>query len=59
MVKFLARPGNRPVRRVLVFLSKGSVDWKDRFKENSDKMRMGSLLGIAEVAKDAADFADQ
>jgi len=26
-------------------------DWKDRFKENSDKMRHGSLLEIAEVLK--------
>jgi CarD family transcriptional regulator len=46
---------NGEVARVLEFLGegtcKGSVDWKDRFKENSDKMRMGSLLGIAEVLK--------
>ena len=26
-------------------------DWKDRFKENSDKMKNGSLLEIAEVFK--------
>jgi CarD family transcriptional regulator len=26
-------------------------DWKDRFKENSDKMRHGSLLEIADVLK--------
>jgi CarD family transcriptional regulator len=27
------------------------ADWKDRFKENSDKMRHGSLIEIAEVLK--------
>jgi len=27
------------------------ADWKDRYKENSDKMRHGSLLEIAEVLK--------
>jgi CarD family transcriptional regulator len=41
--------------RVLTFLSEGvcnsKTDWKDRFKENSDKMRSGSLSGIAEVLK--------
>lgn len=41
--------------RVLAFLSEGTckskADWKDRFKENSEKMRSGSLLGIAEVLK--------
>jgi CarD family transcriptional regulator len=26
-------------------------DWKDRFKENSDRMKGGSLLEIAEVFK--------
>ena len=42
---------NGEVARVLGFLSEGSCkrkcDWKDRFKENSDKMRNGSLPGIA------------
>ena len=46
---------NGEVARVLGFLGEGSCkrkcDWKDRFKENSDKMRNGSLLGIAEVLK--------
>ena len=41
--------------RVLAFLSDGSIrlnaDWKDRFKENSDKMRVGALLAVAEVFK--------
>lgn len=43
------------INRVLQYLAAGqpccSHDWKDRFKEHSDKMRGGSLLGIAEVFK--------
>ena len=43
------------VCRVLTYLSekqpKVKSDWKDRFKENSEKMRNGSLLEIAEVMK--------
>jgi len=43
------------ITRVLTYLSSGSPccaqDWKDRFKENSDKMKGGSLLEIAEVFK--------
>lgn len=46
---------NGEVARVFDFLSEGSrkhkADWKDRFKENSDKMRHGSLFEIAEVLK--------
>ncbi|MFB3777446.1 MAG: CarD family transcriptional regulator [Bryobacteraceae bacterium] len=46
---------NGEVTKVLCFLSNGrcrsSGDWKDRFKENSEKMRSGSLLAIAEVLK--------
>jgi CarD family transcriptional regulator len=46
---------NGEVMRVLGFLAAGNCkckgDWKDRFKENSDKMRNGSLLEIAEVLK--------
>ena len=46
---------NGELSRVLSFLSEGAcrckVDWKDRFKENSDKMRNGTLLEIAEVLK--------
>ncbi len=41
--------------RLLTFLSAGQckskVDWKDRYKENCDKMRNGSLLEVAEVLK--------
>ena len=46
---------NGEVARVLTFLSEGPrknrTDWKDRFKENSDKMRTGSLLDVAIVLK--------
>lgn len=46
---------NGEVSRVLGFLSDGAcnskADWKNRFKDNSDKMRSGTLLGIAEVLK--------
>ena len=43
------------ITRVFNYLSAGRPccpqDWKDRFKENSDKMKGGSLLEIAEVFK--------
>jgi CarD family transcriptional regulator len=43
------------ITRVLQYLATGrpccTHDWKDRFKENSDKMKGGNLLGIAEVFK--------
>jgi len=46
---------NGELTRVLTFLSDGacacSPDWKNRFKENSEKMRVGGLLQIAEVLK--------
>jgi CarD family transcriptional regulator len=46
---------NVEVSRVLDFLAektcKSKGDWKDRYKENSDKMRNGSLPAIAEVFK--------
>jgi CarD family transcriptional regulator len=46
---------NGELTRVLNFLSDGacscSQDWKNRFKENSEKMRVGGLLQIAEVLK--------
>ena len=32
-------------------LSENAADWKDRFKDNSDKMRTGSLLDVAIVLK--------
>ncbi len=43
------------ISRVLTFVATGtcksSADWKVRFKVNSEKMRSGSLLEIAEVFK--------
>ena len=41
--------------KVLGFLEKGKLnshhDWKHRFKENSDRMRTGSLMEVAAVLK--------
>lgn len=46
---------NGEVARVLSFLSEGRChryqDWKDRFKENTERMRDGNLLAVAEVLK--------
>lgn len=43
------------ITRVLSYLATGrpccTHDWKDRFRQNSDKMRGGNLLEIAEVFK--------
>lgn len=43
------------IARVLTYLAAGSCpsssDWKIRFKVNSEKMRVGNLLEIAEVMK--------
>ncbi|MEQ1946714.1 MAG: CarD family transcriptional regulator [Bryobacteraceae bacterium] len=46
---------NGAMARVIDFLGEPrqnrQQDWKDRFKENTEKMNAGSLLGIAEVLK--------
>jgi CarD family transcriptional regulator len=46
---------NGEMQKVLDYLSVGenggNGDWKDRFKENSDRMRTGSLLEVAGVLK--------
>ncbi len=46
---------NGEVNKILNFLVDGKcdnhTDWKFRFKENSDKMRTGSLLEVAVVLK--------
>lgn len=43
------------ISRVLTYLASGrpscAIDWKDRFKENSERMANGSLIEIAEVFK--------
>src|SRR5215475_15237475 len=46
---------NGEVLKIIAFLMDGKcdnhTDWKFRFKENSDKMRTGSLLEVAVVLK--------
>lgn len=46
---------NGEIKKILDFLSDGesasAADWKDRFKENSDRMRTGSLMEVAAVLK--------
>ena len=46
---------NREIGNVLDYLTRGACnaphDWKGRFKENSEKMRTGSLQQVAEVYK--------
>jgi len=46
---------NGEVQKILDFLSVcddlSTADWKDRFKENSDRMRTGSLFEVAGVLK--------
>ena len=46
---------NGEILKVLEFLTSGKCenhpDWKNRFKENSDKMRTGSLFDVALVLK--------
>jgi CarD family transcriptional regulator len=46
---------NGEVQKIVDFLGDGefekNADWKDRFKENSDKMRTGGLMEVAVVLK--------
>jgi len=46
---------NGELARVVSYFSedpcRSRQDWKDRFKENTEKMRDGSLLSVAEVLK--------
>ena len=46
---------NGEVQKILDFLAVSddlsTSDWKDRFKENSDRMRTGSLFEVASVLK--------
>jgi CarD family transcriptional regulator len=46
---------NGEVQKILDFLAVcddlSTADWKDRFKENSDRMRTGSLFEVAGVLK--------
>jgi CarD family transcriptional regulator len=49
------------VRKIFAILSDGTVEqhsnWKGRFKENSDKMRTGSIYEVAHVLKGLAFLA--
>jgi CarD family transcriptional regulator len=46
---------NGEAQKIVDYLSSGecssAADWKDRYKENSDRMRTGSLLDVAAVLK--------
>ena len=46
---------NGEIQKILDYLTDGecnnNTDWKYRFKENSDRMRTGSLLDVAAVLK--------
>jgi CarD family transcriptional regulator len=46
---------NGEIQKILDFLNDGecnnNADWKYRFKENSERMRTGSLLDVAAVLK--------
>ena len=46
---------NGEILKIVSYLQDGecgsSADWKDRFKENSERMRTGSLLEVAAVLK--------
>ena len=46
---------NGEVQKIVDYLTDGQccnhADWKDRFKENSEKMRTGSLMEVAMVLK--------
>ena len=52
---------NGEVAKIIAFLTDGkcdnNADWKYRFKENSDKMRTGSLLEVAVVLKSLLSLA--
>ncbi|MEO8098663.1 MAG: CarD family transcriptional regulator [Acidobacteriota bacterium] len=54
---------NGELARVVTFLSDGKCrrysDWKDRFKENTEKMADGSLLAVAEVLKSLLELQAQ
>lgn len=46
---------NAEIQKILDYLTiaatESSADWKERFKENSEKLRSGSLLDVAAVLK--------
>ena len=54
---------NGEVQKIVDYLSTGecinAADWKDRFKENSDRMRTGSLSDVAMVLKSLLILAQE
>ena len=54
---------NGEIQKIIEFLTDGKCesnsDWKYRFKENSDKMRTGSLMEVAVVLKGLLFLAQQ
>ena len=52
---FVRRSRDEEVERLFTLLSDGQIDnhqnWKGRFKDNSDKMRTGSIYDMADVLK--------
>ena len=47
--------GDKEVKKLFTLLGNGKIDnhqnWKGRFKENSDKMRTGSIYDVVDVLK--------
>jgi len=54
---------NGEVQKIVDYLSTGecvnAADWKDRFKENSERMRTGSLSDVAMVLKSLLMLAQE
>ncbi len=54
---------NGEIQKILEYLQDGKcenhADWKYRFKENSDKMRTGSLMEVAVVLKGLLKLAQE
>jgi CarD family transcriptional regulator len=54
---------NGEVQKIVDYLSTGecinAADWKDRFKENSERMRTGSLTDVAMVLKSLLILAQE
>ena len=54
---------NGEVQKIVEYLSSGksdnAADWKDRFRENSDRMRTGELADVAAVLKSLLVLAQE
>lgn len=53
--------GDREVKKLFTLIGNGKIDnhqnWKGRFKENSDKMRTGSIYDVVDVLKNLTFLA--